>query len=66
MKYKQEYEMAWLKYTILRRAICTRCHAEDLKNLNYTRESLEKLSYEIEGKTMEELKEIHRHWIGYK
>ena len=47
-----------LKYTILRRATC-------IASLHYKTEDLLRLCYEIEGKTIEELQEIHKKWIGY-
>lgn len=50
-----------LKYTILRRAICYGNNEQK----NYNRFDLERLSYEIEGKNLEELKLIHEKWIGY-
>lgn len=52
-----------LKYTILRRAIQNIGKGDEL--CNYSKEDLERLSYEIEGKNLEELKKIHKKWIGY-
>lgn len=54
-----------LKYTILRRAIITSLHTDDKFKKDYTRWELECLCYELEMKTFEELKEIHKKWIGY-
>ena len=58
---KYHMEMYHLKYTILRRAIC------GLTELNkiYTLEELKQLCYEIEGTTLEELKQLHKKYIGY-
>lgn len=58
-------DLSLLKYTILRRAICTNRHSGHQTNLNYSREELENLCYEIEGKDINQLKEIHKKWIGY-
>ena len=62
---KLEKEILQLKYTILRRTICTDCHSGHLTNLHFGREDLEKLCYEIENKSIKQLKEIHKKWIGY-
>lgn len=56
-------ELLVLKYTILRRAIQNKGRRD--KFCNYSKKDLERLSYEIEGKSLKELKEIHKKWIGY-
>lgn len=52
-----------LCYTILRRVIQGKSKGDKLAN--YSKEDLERLSYEIEGKSLEELSKIHKQWIGY-
>ena len=58
-------EIYRLKYTILRRAICTYCHQGHLTDYHFSREDLEQLCHKIEGKNLKELEEIHKEWIGY-
>ena len=54
-------DLAYIKYTILRRAICY----GKSEQKNYNRFDLERLCYEIEGKDLDELRIIHEKWIGY-
>ncbi len=65
---KEAKEILQLKYDILRRAIhgkiTTALEATDITG-KYTAVDLKKLAYEIEGKTLKELQEIHKKWIGY-
>ena len=61
--YPQIIDRLELVYSILRRAILNRMQNKRAKP--YSREELEKICTEIEGKNVDELKEIHKKWIGY-
>ena len=67
--------MYWMKYTILRRVIAYRyttvlkptiCFSDvDSPHLNKEPIDLQGLAFEIEGKSIKELKEIHKKYLGY-
>ena len=59
---KEIIEIRTWKYTILRRAIQNKCIP---KRVQYTREELKSICDELEGKTIKELKKIHKKYIGY-
>jgi len=53
--------ISWIKYTILRRAILEKT----VDRKPYTLVAIKNLASLLEGRTAEELKEIHKEWIGY-
>ena len=57
-----KYNVLRYKYTILRRLIQRRCHLGKRPRIKSLQE-LEKISYELEGKNLMELRSLHQAYL---